>query len=117
MQPSRDQPHAPGPSLWPIGFAIGIACVLVGLIVSTPALVVGAAIAVVSAFLWIRDTAGGYATPATFVSGLTPAIWVGAAIVGIGALVALLVPGRRSRYLELEVETPPAVLQEVAELV
>ena len=63
MQPSRDQPHAPGPSLWPIGFAIGIACVLVGLIVSTPALVVGAAIAVVSAFLWIRDTAGGYATP------------------------------------------------------
>ena len=61
--------------------------------------------------------AGGYATPATFVSGLTPAIWVGAAIVGIGALVALLVPGRRSGYLELEVETPPAVLQEVAELV
>ena len=63
MQPSRDQPHAPGPSLWPIGFAIGIACVLVGLIVSTPALVVGAAIAVVSAFLWIRDAAKGYATP------------------------------------------------------
>ncbi len=63
MQPSRDQPHAPGPSLWPIGFAIGIACVLVGLIVSTPVLVVGAAIAVVSAFLWIRDAASGYTTP------------------------------------------------------
>jgi menaquinol-cytochrome c reductase iron-sulfur subunit len=63
LEPSRDQPHAPGPSLWPIGFAIGVACVLVGLIVSTPALVVGAVIAVVSAFLWIRDAASGYATP------------------------------------------------------
>jgi len=63
LEPSHDQPHTPGPSLWPIGFAIGIACVLVGLIVSTPALVVGAAIAVVSAFLWIRDAARGYATP------------------------------------------------------
>ena len=27
---SHDTPHAPGPSLWPIAFAIGVACLLVG---------------------------------------------------------------------------------------
>jgi menaquinol-cytochrome c reductase iron-sulfur subunit len=63
LEPSRDQPHAPGPSLWPIGFAIGVACVLVGLIVSWPVVVVGAAIAVVSASLWIRDATRGLGTP------------------------------------------------------
>jgi len=63
LEPIHDQPHVPGPSLWPIGFAIGIACVLVGLIVSWPAAVVGAVIAVVSAFLWIRDVTGGLRTP------------------------------------------------------
>ena len=37
----RDIPHVPAPSLWPIGFAIGVACILVGLVVSIPALIVG----------------------------------------------------------------------------
>jgi hypothetical protein len=46
LEPKTDQPHVPGPSLWPIGFAIGVACVLVGLIVSMPAVIVGAVIAV-----------------------------------------------------------------------
>jgi menaquinol-cytochrome c reductase iron-sulfur subunit len=63
LEPNRhDEPHVPGPSLWPIGFAIGVACVLVGLIVSWPAVAVGAAIAVVSAFLWIRDASRGIET-------------------------------------------------------
>jgi menaquinol-cytochrome c reductase iron-sulfur subunit len=63
LEPNRhDEPHVPGPSLWPIGFAIGVACVLVGLIVSWPAVAVGAAIAVVSAFLWIRDASRGMET-------------------------------------------------------
>jgi Rieske Fe-S protein len=57
-----EQRHAPAPSLWPIGFAIGIACVLVGLIVSWPAVAVGAAVAIVSGFLWIREAAAGYST-------------------------------------------------------
>jgi menaquinol-cytochrome c reductase iron-sulfur subunit len=61
--PKTDQPHVPGPSLWPIGFAIGVACVLVGLIVSTPAVIVGAVIAVLSASLWIRDATRGYSAP------------------------------------------------------
>jgi menaquinol-cytochrome c reductase iron-sulfur subunit len=63
VEPNRDQQHLPGPSLWPIGFAIGVACVLVGLILSWAVAAVGAAIAVVSAALWIRDSARGYTTP------------------------------------------------------
>ena len=52
----HDQPpHVPSPSLWPIGFAIGIACVLVGLVVSIPALVVGLVLALVFGLLWARD--------------------------------------------------------------
>ncbi len=51
----HDAPHTPAPSLWPIGFAIGIACILVGLVVSIPALIVGAIIALVFALLGIRD--------------------------------------------------------------
>jgi hypothetical protein len=35
-------------------------------------------------------------SPAEYVDGLIPAVWVGAAVLAVGALVALLVPGRRS---------------------
>jgi len=63
VEPNRDQHHLPGPSLWPIGFAIGVACILVGLIISWPVVAVGAVIAVVSAALWVRDSARGYSTP------------------------------------------------------
>ena len=51
-----DQPHLPPPSLWPIGFAIGIALVLVGLVVN-PLVIssIGGAVAIVFAFLWIRE--------------------------------------------------------------
>ena len=35
---------------------------------------------------------GGYFTAETFMDGLTPAIWVGAVVVGIGAVVCLLIP-------------------------
>lgn len=51
----NDQPHLPPPSLWPIGFAVGIACVLTGIVVSTIVAVVGAVIALVFGFLWVRD--------------------------------------------------------------
>jgi Rieske Fe-S protein len=43
-------------SLWPIGFAIGVACILVGLVISWPAAVLGAGITIVFGLLWIRDT-------------------------------------------------------------
>jgi menaquinol-cytochrome c reductase iron-sulfur subunit len=51
----QDTHQVPTPSLWPIGFAIGVACILVGLVVSIPVLVVGALIALVFGFLWVRD--------------------------------------------------------------
>ena len=53
---SPDEPHLPAPTLWPIGFAIGIVVLLVGLIVN-PIIVstIGAAIAVVFGLLWGRD--------------------------------------------------------------
>jgi EmrB/QacA subfamily drug resistance transporter len=35
---------------------------------------------------------GGYFTADTFMDGLTPAVWVGAVVVGIGAVVCLLIP-------------------------
>jgi MFS family permease len=38
---------------------------------------------------------GGYGTPQTFVDGLIPAMWVGAIVVGAGALVSLLIPRKR----------------------
>ncbi len=52
----HDEPHLPAPTLWPIGFAIGIVVALVGLIIN-PTLVssIGVAIAIVFGFLWARD--------------------------------------------------------------
>jgi menaquinol-cytochrome c reductase iron-sulfur subunit len=62
VEPDQGQgkPHQPAPSLWPVGFAIGIVCILVGLIVSWPAVAVGAALAVVFGFLWVRDVTTGF---------------------------------------------------------
>jgi Rieske Fe-S protein len=53
---SPDEPHLPAPTLWPIGFAIGIVVALVGLIIS-PTLVtpIGGVIAIVFGFLWARE--------------------------------------------------------------
>jgi Rieske Fe-S protein len=59
-QPSPDtqheEAHLPAPSLYPIGFAIGVVVVLVGLIID-PLLIssIGAAIAIIFAILWARD--------------------------------------------------------------
>jgi Rieske Fe-S protein len=48
--------HLPSPTLWPLGFAIGIVVVLVGLIID-PVLIssIGGAIAIVFAYLWARE--------------------------------------------------------------
>jgi Rieske Fe-S protein len=52
----HEEAHLPPPTLWPIGFAIGIVVVLVGLVID-PTLIspIGGAIAVVFGFLWARD--------------------------------------------------------------
>ena len=47
--------HLPPPTIWPFAFAGAVALILVGLIVSTWASVIGIVLAVVFGFLWIRE--------------------------------------------------------------
>lgn len=58
-----DRPQLPPPSLWPVGFAVGIVCLLVGLIVSWYVAAVGAGLALIFGFLWARDVASGRQQP------------------------------------------------------
>jgi menaquinol-cytochrome c reductase iron-sulfur subunit len=51
------QPQLPSPSIWPVGFAVGIVCLFVGLVISWWVAALGAAIAIVFGFLWARDVA------------------------------------------------------------
>jgi Rieske Fe-S protein len=59
-----EPPHLPEPSLAPVGFAVGIAVLLVGLVVS-PLVVgpVGALIALIFGFVWIRDVTRDVSAP------------------------------------------------------
>jgi Rieske Fe-S protein len=58
-----DKPHVPAPSLWPVGFAIGIVCLLVGFVISWWGVVIGGALAVVFGFLWVYDLTRGVRAP------------------------------------------------------
>lgn len=51
----NDSREVPGSSLWPIGFAVGVACLLLGLVLSWVVAAIGALLAVVFGFLWARD--------------------------------------------------------------
>ncbi|MGH3057680.1 MAG: DHA2 family efflux MFS transporter permease subunit [Gaiellaceae bacterium] len=53
---------------------------------------------------------GGYESGQAFVDGLGPAVWVGAVVVGIGALAALFIP-RKQRPEEAEVTRPELVAE------
>jgi hypothetical protein len=44
---------------------------------------------------------GSYASPQAYTDGMTSAIWVGAAVLAVGAVAALVVPGRRSAALRV----------------
>ena len=53
-------PHGPEPSLWPLGFAIGLTVTLVGLVIgSWSAAAVGAVVMVACGFVWMRDAMTG----------------------------------------------------------
>ncbi len=49
----------------------------------------------VSVLATVFSGSGGYATPQSFVDGLVPALWVGAAVLVVGSLIALAVPRLR----------------------
>ncbi|MFJ4920050.1 MFS transporter [Streptomyces sp. NPDC088725] len=51
---------------------------------------------------------GGYGTPATFVDGTVPALWIGVGAVALGAVAALLIPGRRAERATAEAATEKA---------
>jgi Rieske Fe-S protein len=61
-----EPPNGPAPSLWPLGFAIGITVALVGLVIgSWSAVAVGAVLLLAFGFLWARDVATGMQEPPT----------------------------------------------------
>ncbi len=60
----------------------------------------------------VFSAAGGYASPQAFVSGLVPAVWLGAAVLGIGTLVALAIPANRHVEIEVHAGTSEAVAPE-----
>ena len=70
MNPRRDvdphgghgTPHEPTPTIWPVGFAVGIACIFIGLILEPIVVAVGAVVAAIFGFLWIRDVTKGIRT-------------------------------------------------------
>ena len=59
VRPGDDRPQLPPPSIWPVGFAVGIVCLLVGLVVSWWVAAAGALLALIFGFFWIREVSTG----------------------------------------------------------
>jgi EmrB/QacA subfamily drug resistance transporter len=57
----------------------------------------------------VFTNAGGYGSPQDYVDGLIPAVWVGSAVLGVGALIALLVPAKQSAVAEPALRRTAAV--------
>jgi EmrB/QacA subfamily drug resistance transporter len=57
---------------------------------------------------------GGYESGQAFVDGLVPAVWVGAAVVGLGAVAALFIPRKRREAEAPAVEPEPELVAEAA---
>jgi Rieske Fe-S protein len=96
-----DHPHVPGPSVWPVGFAVGVVVLLVGRIIAWWIAAVGAVIALVFAFLWVRDLSAG--TSLTHAPEVAPES-ASAAPVSAGLPPAEAEPEERfprSKFLEL----------------
>jgi EmrB/QacA subfamily drug resistance transporter len=55
----------------------------------------------------VFSSRGGYASPHDYVSGLVPAVAVGAAVVAVGALTALALPSRRRLRLDVDAAQVP----------
>jgi hypothetical protein len=49
----------------------------------------------------VFSSRGGYASAQDYVSGLVPAVAVGAGVVAVGAVVALALPSRRRLHLDI----------------
>jgi Rieske Fe-S protein len=87
----HDTPHTPGPSLWPIGFAVGVACLLLGLVLSWIVAAIGAALGIVFGLLWARDVTRD-------VRGEVPEVEPETRVVGDGAAPAAAEPAGEPLY-------------------
>jgi EmrB/QacA subfamily drug resistance transporter len=65
----------------------------------------------------VFSSRGGYASAQDYVSGLVPAVSVGAAVVAVGALCALALPGRRRLRAPVDLVDVPVLACEPAESV
>jgi menaquinol-cytochrome c reductase iron-sulfur subunit len=104
LQPHEEHPHVPGPSLWPVGFAVGVVVLMVGLIVSWWIAGLGAIVALAFAFLWVRDLTVG--TDLTHTPDVPPESPTGPAVPatdGPAAMPVSLSDERfpRSKFLEI----------------
>lgn len=52
------RPHVAPPTLWPVGLAVGVAVLLTGLLIGWHIVTLGAILAALFGFLWIRDATG-----------------------------------------------------------
>ena len=77
LEPSREHPHVPGPSISPVGFAVGVVVLLVGLIISWWIAAVGALVAIALAFLYQWTVLVHYAT---FLRALSEVYFLGVLI-------------------------------------
>ncbi|HEY7560867.1 MAG TPA: DHA2 family efflux MFS transporter permease subunit [Gaiellaceae bacterium] len=57
---------------------------------------------------------GGYESGQAFVDGLVPAVWVGAAVVGLGAVAALFIPRKRREAEAPAAQAEPELAAEAA---
>ena len=57
----------------------------------------------------IFSAAGSYASPTTYTAGLIPGVWAGAAVVAIGAALALALPAAVARFNRAESTVEPMV--------
>jgi Rieske Fe-S protein len=108
----QDEPHLPAPTLWPIGFAIGIVVALVGLIINATLVTpIGVVIAIVFGFFWARDAtremrreevvveperrtaeeAGAGAVPQAESTAVSRSVFLEGATLGLGAAIGGLI--------------------------
>ena len=84
-----EPPHGPAPSLWPLGFAIGLTVGLVGLVIgSWWTVAVGAILLVAFGFIWARDVVTGQAEEAPAEATVAPEAGTAAALPGSAVPVA-----------------------------
>ncbi len=86
--------HGPSPTIWPLGFAVGVAVALVGLIIDPTVIApIGGAIALVCGFLWARDATSEMRrrVPMVKAEKMPRSRFLEASTLGLGGLIGAIV--------------------------